>query len=263
LAARPDETTIPLDALTRDNEIRWHRERAMRRLVILATILFTAFPASAQIIGGQEIVVTASRREAKDYDDHVPAIGLRRVADFAVQEVVVVGDTRDPDKRHDEIFAMIRGAIELAAKRGGIELATGEMIVEPLTLANYRNLTLRSDGRPDSDRTSFLIKTRLTGGADAKAALDRISAFVKAVPAVGRAELKADGDLTLSVVGPDQYRGQIVDLVAADARATAARLGPDYAVEAKGLDRPVEWSRASLTEVLLYVPYAYSIVPNR
>ncbi|WP_353227401.1 TonB-dependent receptor [Novosphingobium sp.] len=234
----------------------------MRLAVVMLIALVMAPPALAQAVGSQEIVVTASRREAKDYDDHIPAIGLRRVADFAVQEVTVAGDTRDPDKRHDEIYQMIRGAIELAAKRGGIELATGEMVVEPLTLANYRNLTLQTDGRPDSNRTSFLVKTRLSGGTDAKAALDRISAYIKAVPAVGRAELKPAGELTLSVVGPDQYRGKIVDLVADDARATAARLGPDYAVEAKGLDRPVEWSRASLTDVFLYVPYAYTVVPK-
>jgi hypothetical protein len=75
--------------------------------------------------------------------------------------------------------------------------------------------------------------------------------------------MRPSGDLTLSIVGPDQYRSRIIDLVAADAKATAAKLGPDYAVEAKGLDRPVEWSRASLTEVFLYVPYAYTVVPVR
>ena len=75
--------------------------------------------------------------------------------------------------------------------------------------------------------------------------------------------MEKDGDLTLSVVGPDQYRDAIVDRVAADAKAMAARLGPAYAVHANGLDRPVEWSRASLTEVYLYVPYSYSVVPAR
>jgi hypothetical protein len=74
--------------------------------------------------------------------------------------------------------------------------------------------------------------------------------------------MRAAGDLTLSVVGPDQYRGRIVDLIAADARATAAKLGPDYGVEASGLERPVEWSRASLTEVFLYLPYRYTVVPT-
>lgn len=156
---------------------------------------------------------------------------------------------------------MVRGAIDLAGKRGTIELSTGEMIVEPLTPGNYRSLTLRSEGRPDAEKTSFLVKTKLSSGADAKSALERIDAFVKAVPAVGRAEIKRTGDLTLSVVSPEQYRGQIIDLVAKDAYTTAAKLGTNYAVEAKGLDRPIEWGRASLTEVFLYVPYSYTIVP--
>ncbi|MFL6844488.1 MAG: TonB-dependent receptor [Allosphingosinicella sp.] len=235
----------------------------MRKSIAAAFLLAAFAPAMAQDLTGEEIVVTGSRREADDYDASIPAVGLRRTADYAIQEVVVAGDTRETEKRREEIFQMVRGALELAAKRPGIELATGEMIVEPLTLANYRNLPLTNDNRPDTDRTAFLVKTRLTAGTDTKAALERIAAFVKAVPTVGRAEMRSSGDLTLSVVGPDQYRGQIVDLVAADARATAARLGPDYAVDAKGLDRPVEWARASLTEVFLYVPYSYSVVPAR
>ena len=235
----------------------------MRHWLSLLLLLVPESAFAQQDIGAGEIVVTAMRRESDDYDERVPVVGLRRLGDFAIQEVIVGGDTRDATKRHDEIFAMIRGAIELAARRGNIELATGEMIVEPLTLANYRSLTLKSDGRPDTDKASFLVKTRLAPGGDAKSALERIDGFIKDVPTVGRAEMKRTGDLTLSVVRPDQYRNQIVDLVAADARATAARLGPDYVVEAKGLDRPVEWGRASLTEVFLYVPYSYTIVPKR
>lgn len=104
---------------------------------------------------GDEIIVTGSRREADDYDASIPAIGLRRTADYAIQEVAVIGDTRETEKRREEIFQMVRGAIELAAKRPGIELATGEMVVEPLTLANYRNLPLATDGRPDTDRATF------------------------------------------------------------------------------------------------------------
>ena len=235
----------------------------MKRMLLSSLLLMSAAPALAQDLTGSEIVVTGTRRSADNYDAVIPAIGLRRVADYAIQEVNVVGDTREQARRRAEIFQMIRGAIALAGKSGGIELATGEMVVEPLTLDNYRNLPLRTDGRPDTDRTSFLVKTRLAANGDAKAALDRISAFIKSVPTVGRAEMRPSGDLTLSIVSPDQYRGRIVDLVAADAHATAAKLGPDYAVEAKGLDRPVEWSRASLTEVFLYVPYSYVVVPAR
>lgn len=232
----------------------------MRLPLCLVLLLALAAPALAQEGALQEVVVTARRRDASNYDDRVPAIGLRRLADYAVQQVMVTGDTRDPDTRHKEIFDMIRGAIALAAKSGDIELATGEMIVEPLTTANYGNLTLSPDRRPDTNTATFLVKTKLSAGNDAKAALSKISKFIKDVPAVGRAQMEAKGELTLSVVRPDQYRGAIIDLVAADAHMTAAKMGADYAVEAHGLERPVEWSRASLTEVFLYVPYSYAVV---
>lgn len=243
----------------------------MRTLFLPALLLVAlAVPAGAQNIGEAEIIVTGSRIARPGLDsmdpislDRPPAIGLKQLADFAVQQVTIVGDTRDEAKRRDEIFAMVKKAIELAGKRGGIELATGTYVVEPLTLANYRNLELEEDDeRDDVEQVSFLVKTRLTG-TDAKAALERIEAFVKAVPAVGRAEMEKEGDLTLSVVGPDRYRAAIVDLVAADARAMAARLGPAYTVRADGLDRAVQWSRASLTEVYLYVPYSYSVAAAR
>jgi hypothetical protein len=233
----------------------------MRIVFCLALALLAApIPAAAQDMNASEVIVTANRRQSSDYE-RMPLIGLRRTADFAVQYVSIAGDTREMGPRREEIFAMVRGAIELAGARG-VELATGQLVVEPLTLANYRDLPLFNDGRPDSERVNFLIKTSLKG-SDNKAALDRIEAFIKAVPAVGRAQMQKGGDLTLSVVGPDRYRGQIIDLVAADARATAARLGPDYAVSASGLDRPVEWARATLSEVFLYVPYNYTIVPKQ
>ncbi len=242
-----------------------------RKACLPALLLGLAAPAAAQNLGESEIVVTGSRISSPGYGTPVvvrpPAIGLKRTADFAVQYVTITGDTRDEQKRRDEIFDMVRRAIELAARRDGIELSTGTLVVEPLTLDNYRNLSLgeededEDDYRPDTDSVSFIVKTRLAAGMDSKAALERINAFIKAVPAVGRAELKTEGDLTLSVVGPDKHRGEIIDLVAADARATAARLGPAYAVVANGLDRPVEWTRASLTEVYLYVPYNYSVTP--
>jgi hypothetical protein len=233
----------------------------MRKPICLALMLLALpAPSAAQEMDQSEVIVTANRRQSSNYEI-MPLVGLRRTADFAVQYVSITGDTRETDKRREEIFAMVRGAIELAHARG-VELATGQMVVEPLTLANYRDLPLTNDGRPDTDRVNFLIKASLAG-SDSKAALERIEAFIKAVPTVGRAEMRKGGDLTLSVVGPDQYRGRIVDLVAADARATAARLGPEYAVEARGLDRPVEWARATLTDVFLYVPYSYTIVPVR
>ncbi len=221
--------------------------------------LAVALPAFAQ-----EVVVAGEYRAGYVTDaagQHSRSVvNVRRSADYAVQAVRVVGDTRDAAKRREEVFGMVRKAIGLAAQ-SGVELSTGQTVLEPLTLSNYTNLPLSAAGRADTDQTYFLVKVRLAG-IDTKAALDRITKFVASVPNVGRAEMASSGDLTLSVIDPNQYRGQIIDLFAVEAAATAAKFGPGYAIEASGLDRPVQWSRAGLTEVFLYLPASYRVVPK-
>src|SRR5258705_1778206 len=239
----------------------------MRLLAALfAAALFSGSAASAQdepaavSVGSQEIVVTGSRVNVDGYNAQTPAVGLKKVADFAIQPVVVTGDTRETGLRHEEMYQTIRRAIELANSQG-VQLAFGELVVEPLTVANYRDLTFGTDNRPDTNRVELLVKTPLIG-ADAKEATARMAGFVRAIKPVGRAVVVSSGDLSLSVVAPDQYRPEIVRIISADAAAMAAKFGPDYAVEVRGLNRPVDWSRASLTEVFLYIPYELVIRPK-
>jgi hypothetical protein len=235
------------------------------RAMLFAAALFSSV-ASAQneptavSVGSQEIVVTGVRANVDGYSAQTPAVGLKKVADFAIQPVTVTGDTRDSDQRHEEIYQTIRRAIELAGSYG-VQLAFGDVVVEPLTLANYRDLTLGTDNRPDTNKVELLVKAPLTG-ADAKEATARIDRFLKAIKPIGRALIAPTDDLSLSVVAPDQYRPEIGRIIAADAAAMAAKFGPDYAVEVRGLNRPVDWTRASLTEVFLYIPYELVIRPK-
>ena len=230
--------------------------------------LAAAWPAQAQDINSGEVVVTGTRArqtymdprtnraiETEEDASGLPSVGLRRRADFALLPVVVSGDTRDREQRREEILTMVRSALAHAG-RSGIELAIGDFFVVPLNAGNYRTLAFMGDGRPDSERVAFFIKTRLGASADeANQAVARLEQFIGSVPAAGRAEMRAAGPVTLSIVAPDQYRGQLLDLVAQDARAIAARFGPQQQVEAHGLDRPVEWRRAGATEVFLYIPH--------
>ncbi|QNA84329.1 TonB-dependent receptor [Sphingomonas sp. So64.6b] len=235
-------------------------------------ILAGAMPAFAQDDGASEIVVTGMRRLNPDDDnDRIKEIvivtpaaiqTLRRTADFAVQQVVVISDTEDEDQRHVEIQTMTRKAIDLADK-AGVLVASGEVVVEPLTAANYKDLAIVEDKEDnEGDLVKFLVKVPLAPGIDAKAVLARIDKFIKLVPAVGRAEMKAYSELTLSVVNPEQYRGAIIDLVAKDTAATSTRFGTGYGVEVTGLDRPVQWKRAGLTEVQLFLPSAATVRPR-
>lgn len=248
--------------------------RIVTRSLLPLVLLASACPAWAQN-EGSEIIVTAMRRLHPGDDEdaiRVKAIPLpvpasvqmlRRHADFAVQQVVVVSDSLDEKERRREIQAMTRNALGQAGK-SGVVLATGELVVEPLTLANYGELDIDAydDDDTDGQALKFLVKVPLTPGADAKAALASIDKYLKAVPAVGRAQIKPYSELTLSVVNPEQYRGAIIDLVARDTAATSARFGQGYGVEVTGLDRPVQWQRASLTEVQLYLPATSTVRPR-
>ncbi|MEO0463748.1 MAG: TonB-dependent receptor [Pseudomonadota bacterium] len=217
-------------------------------------------PAVAQDLSGQEIIVTASRVDQDDYSDFQPAIGLKRKADFLVQQVVIRGDTRDAEQRAEEILQMLRAAIQIADK-GSIELATGDYTLTKLTLNNADEVTLQRDRRPDSQRLNFLVKAPLASQSLEKAQAE-IRSFIEDVPEVGRAQMDEYDDATLSVVGPDQYRDAIIAQINADARKQAAGLGDDYAAELTGLNMPVQWTRAGPSEVLLFIPYQLKVRPR-
>ncbi|HYD23887.1 MAG TPA: TonB-dependent receptor [Croceibacterium sp.] len=235
----------------------------MKRQTIAAALLVAgAAPAWGQDLNFAEVVVTGSRIEQDDYSDDMPAVGLRRTADYLVQQVTIRGDTRDVTQRRQEIRAMLERAVGLAAQNG-VELAYGDYILTPLTPANVEELSLESDNRPDSERVDFLVKAPLGGRESGRAAEERIARYIAAVPEVGRAQMDEWGDSTLSVVGPDSYRAQIAESIAADAHALAAKMGAGYAVEVEGLNMPVQWTRSGPAEVLLYVPYRLTIVPPR
>ncbi|MET4131352.1 hypothetical protein ABIE62_000464 [Porphyrobacter sp. MBR-155] len=233
----------------------------MRRLIFAMLATAIAAPLAAQDLHQQEIVVTASRVDQDDYSDFRPAVGLRRKADFLVQQVTIRGDSRDPDRREKEIRSMLANAIRAADKQG-VELATGDYILTRLTPENADELELINDRRPDSERIDFLVKAPLgtRGVAQAQAA---IKAFVEGVPEVGRAQMDVLEDPTLSIVGPDSYRSQIVALVADDAKRQAEVLGDGYGVELTGLNMPVQWAQSGPGEVLLFIPYELRIIPKR
>ncbi|QDZ08716.1 TonB-dependent receptor [Sphingomonas panacisoli] len=224
---------------------------------LIAVLFLMPMPAMAQ-----EIVVTGTRMRSSGAED-TAGIGIRRRADFAVQRVTVYGDARDKEARRKEILDTVRAAIQLGDKRG-IQLSYGDAVIQPLTLANYaEKLTFTKDeDRDDAEQVTFVVKTQLSDG-NALAAIDRLTAFIKAVPGVGRAVMAADGEPGVSIVDPSQYRPQILAAIAADANAAAKLFGSDYAVEADNLATPVRWVLVSPTEVMLYIGHDLKIVPKR
>lgn len=234
-----------------------------KRRIAFAALVVTCLlspPLAGQDLADQEIVVTGSRVDQSDYSDFMPAVGLRKKADFLVQKVTIRGDTRDADDREAEIRAMMVNAINLAT-RAKVELATGDYILTRLTLKNAQELALRRERRPDSEKVEILVKASLKGRtvSEAQAIIHK---FVEQVPEVGRAEMDETDDASLSVVGPDSYRNQIIENVIKDANLQIAKMGDGYAAELKGLNMPVQWARSGPSEVFLYIPYELKITPK-
>jgi hypothetical protein len=234
-----------------------------RAFLLAAAILGTAaVPARAQDANALhlgEVVVTGSRSSARFAQQERPVVGLRRQADAAVLQLEIASDSRDEATRKREIHTILLSALDRAAA-AGVELVMGSFELVPVTRANYQDLPLVSAGRVDTSQANLMVKAKLAGSTTA--AQERLEAFIKAVPRTGRGTIDKAGVLTLTIVNPDQYRDAIVTLVAENARHYAAMFGPDYAVQVTGVDGQVAWSQVSGTDVFLYVPYRYTILPK-
>lgn len=237
--------------------------KPLHRAALYATLLIGgASPLTAQSNNANdlgEVIVTAQRMSGDYYSDDQTVIGLRRQADSAVQRVTINSDSRDEATRKREIHAMLEEAVRRAGG-AGVELVDGDLELRPITMANYKELIFRSGNRPDTSVVDFYVKSKLAGSTGS--AQTRIDSYIKSVPPTGRALMEKSGGLTLTIINPDQYRDQIVKLIAAESLKYASFFGPDYGVEVGGLNEQLYWSQVSGSEVFLYIPYRFAIKPK-
>jgi hypothetical protein len=227
-----------------------------------AAVLALSSPIDAfgQDTGGLgEVVVSANRNNIRYFQQERPVVGLRRQADGAVIAVSISSDSRDAETRRKEIHAVLLAALGRAGA-AGVELVSGGYQLEPVTRANYAELPLQWGNRADTSKVDLLVKTRLAGSA--AAAEKQLTDFIKAVPRSDRGVIDKTGNLTLTIVEPDQYRDEVIKLVAAEATRNAAIFGPEYRCNISGIDSQLSWTQVSSTDVFLYLPYRYTIYPR-
>lgn len=231
----------------------------MRNLHLLAVacLCFAAMPALAQDSEGSDDTYLVSPQQSQQRGPP-PVIGLRHRADYIVIMVSFISDSRDALVRKQEIHAMLVDALG-KSETAGLSLATGSPVLMPLTRANYENIALQYAGREDTSMANVMVSVPLTGtAADAE---KRVDSFVGSLKRSGRGTItKSSGNRLVGVRNPEQYRRQIVRLIADDVRASAEVFGPDYRGVVEGIDKPVLWSQVSEADVFLYLPYSYRIV---
>jgi hypothetical protein len=253
---------------------------------VVGCLAFVASPVWAQDDGGGEIIVTGSR--VSRFPGIVapvsqpPVIGLKRIADSAVRNIEIVSDSREADMRKREVQAMLLDAID-RAKRDGFSLVTGQYELVEVTRANWQDrfpaLAGKADATGDDEddddddddtkpppgfeddgriaTVRLKVKTKLDGSIGS--AQQKISGFVKSVPATGRSQIAQKGELALTIINPDQYRDDIYRRIADGSKHALTFYGPEYGLDVGGLDEAIAWKQVSNTEVFLYIPYGFSV----
>jgi hypothetical protein len=240
----------------------------MRMLLGVLLALAVAAPVLAQ--DGSEIIVTGSRRSFDGDNDSpassIPTVGLRRRGDFLVQLFNIVGDTREPAKRREEVYETLANLIAAADGNSDIQISVGTGELRAVTKSNYRAIPLAGSyaNRNDTSYVQVYVKHKLAlDGSNAKQAVLAIESFAKKIKLVGRSEIIPYGDTQLSIINPQQYRYDILKLVAEDAKKVASLFGPDYGIDFSSFTQPVEWIGETPTEVFMYIRYGASIGPVR
>jgi hypothetical protein len=207
----------------------------------------------------EEVVVTGVRADAP-----IPGAHLKRSGDYILLNVGVSNDSRDEKTRTNEIKETLGAMLAAAARDKSIELSVigDNDLVLPLRL-DSATLELVGGQRPDTSEATISVKTRIPAQVSNTTALvAKLRDFARGIKPVGRTEIDEEGDFVISIVNPEQYRDEVIELFAADVKKVTSALGSDYKVVARGIDQPIQWVRDGMLGVTIYVPYRYDVLPS-
>ena len=228
---------------------------------LIATILACTQPAAAQSDGAEEIVVTAARVRADQPPPPLPAVVIRKRADFLLQSIELTNDTRDAKARENELYQTLRGLAAAAAKTPGLSLAWQNGFLMPITERDYQIPLQPDDERDDASRVVLYIKYALTPKSDVPRAVKSLGEFVANAKMVGRSTIEPLGDVALSIVSPERYRPEVVQAIAASVKDLQQAFGAACKVRV-GLgdfSNRLQWQRSDVSELTLYLPYRMSV----
>jgi hypothetical protein len=217
--------------------------------------------------GDNVIIVTANRYQDRYENFVIPAVSIKRRADFVVVSLVMESDTRDAAQRRLELEEALKdmarrtqtGEISLALLDEGVEGDGGETRLRPFTVPLAMGL-LRAGTRPDTTRVEILARTAV-GKQDTLQGIEgRLDAFLDRVPRPGRV-LITSKRIDLSLVDPGQYRGDLIAAILADGRKALALAGPGHALKIEGLEGRIAWRRSGDLDLTLYLPHRLQIAP--
>lgn len=225
----------------------------MKRLLLLALLLGV----SSLRAQSDEVIVLSPFEVTRT--ESLPPITIRKTADFLLLQVQVVNDTRDADKRREEIYGTIKGIVAAAAKVKSLEISTREMT---LTLQNYQVRLDEHSNKADTSTVELLFRLPLTPTDDVAALTAQLRAFTGQVQVVGRSEV-FPAEIGISVKTPERFRYEVIGHIAEDVGKVRQLFNGSFELLVKGLDQRLQWRRVSISELEIYLPYSYDVLPNK
>jgi hypothetical protein len=222
-------------------------------IVFFAVVGPAAFSAEVE-----EIVVTGNSDGTYAYYE-MPSVTITKKADFLVQNIRLVNDSRSPERRKAEIVSTIENLLERADSMRGMALSYGQGFLEPINLNDESLQLLEDRERFDTSYVDLYAKVALDPGGTPKSQIARLREFVASVEKAGRTEIEPLGDIGLSIIGPEQYRYEIIRKIAEEKTRIIEAMQADCDFSIGGLEGRVEWERTSVSEVTLYIPYGIEI----
>lgn len=229
----------------------------MKTIRFLSLSLVLICGAAVQADGLEEIVVTGARIGGDYYA--MPAVTLNRKADFLIQNIRLVNDSRSPDLRKSEIIKTIQNLIKRSKSMKGMALSYGQGFLEPINLDDESLQLLEDRQRIDTSYIDIYAKVALDPNGSPKDQIKALREFVSGVKKDGRTEILPRGDIGLSIVGPEQYRYEIIGKIATESAKVSELMKADCEITIDGLESRVQWERTSVSELTLFIPYSMEV----
>ena len=211
--------------------------------------------AAAQEYRQQSIVVTGARIST-------PGVYLKRQGDFLIIDVIVASDSRDYALRRTEIETTVDALLAQANDYDDISISIDvNGLIYPLE--STEELPLSSGSRPDTSVANLVLRTPIPQDiSNIQPLVQRLEQFASLVEGEGRATVDTRGGPTVSVVDPDQYRGEVIDLILEEVEDVTSTLGNNYRVILSGIDGRMQWQNTDNVNVIFYIPYNYTVIPT-
>lgn len=229
----------------------------MRVIKIGFLVGLAASIASAQETALEEIVVTGARVDVDYYE--MPAVTVTKKADFLVQSIRLLNDSRSPDLRKSEIIETIENLIKRSKSMDGMALSYGQGFLEPINLDDESLQLLEDRQRVDTNYINIYAKVALDSDRSSKAQISDLREFISGAKKAGRTEILPLGDIGLSIIGPEQYRYEIIEKIAAENAKVSRAMDADCEITIGGLEGRVQWERTSVSGLTLYIPYGMEV----